>query len=78
MNLENHDLHAEFPEFHDKIHALKLSNGHFARLFDEYHKVNKHVHRIEVNAELATDRELEDLKKERLALKDELYAMLKA
>lgn len=33
MNLENHDLHAEFPEFHDKIHALKLSNGHFARLY---------------------------------------------
>jgi uncharacterized protein YdcH (DUF465 family) len=36
------------------------------------------VHRIEVEAEIATDQALEDLKKQRLALKDELYAMLKA
>jgi len=40
--------------------------------------VNKHVHRIEVAAEIATDQALEDLKKQRLSLKDELYAMLKA
>ena len=33
--------------------------------------------RVEVNAELATDFELEDLKKRRLRLKDELYEMLK-
>ncbi|GLT22864.1 MULTISPECIES: YdcH family protein [Zoogloea] len=75
--MEQHDLHHEFPEYRDQIHALKVSNGHFARLFDEYHDVNRHVVRVEVNAELATDFELEDLKKRRLRLKDELYEMLK-
>lgn len=75
--MEQHDLHHEFPEYRDQIHALKVSNGHFARLFDEYHDVNRHVVRVEVNAELATDFELEDLKKRRLKLKDELYEMLK-
>jgi uncharacterized protein YdcH (DUF465 family) len=59
------------PQYRDQIHALKVSNGHFARLFDEYHDVNRHVVRVEVNAELATDFELEDLKKRRLRLKDD-------
>ncbi|MCB1959108.1 MAG: YdcH family protein [Rhodocyclaceae bacterium] len=76
MELQAHDLHNEFPEFHDQIHALKVSDAHFQRLFDRYHEVNRHVVRIEVQAELATDPELEDLKKERLRLKDALFGML--
>lgn len=75
--MDQHDLHHEFPEYQDRIHTLKVSNGHFARLFDEYHDVNRHVVRVEVNAELATDFELEDLKKRRLKLKDELYEILR-
>jgi len=77
MQLNSHDLHSEFPEYHEAIRALKLSSGHFSRLFDEYHEVNRHVQRIEVNAELATDAALEDLKKNRLRLKDALHAMLR-
>ena len=76
MNLQAHDLHAEFPEFRETIHSLKTSDNHFSRLFDRYHEVNRHVLRIEVEAEIATDPELENLKKERLKLKDELYALL--
>jgi len=77
MHLDSHDLHSEFPEYHAAIHDLKLSSGHFSRLFDEYHDVNRRVQRIEVNAELATDAVLEDLKKNRLRLKDALHAMLR-
>jgi len=76
MELQAHDLHNEFPEYHDEIHALKTSDAHFQRLFDKYHEVNRHVVRIEVQAEVATDPELEDLKKERLMLKDQLHEML--
>jgi len=75
--MEQHDLHHEFPEYRDQIHALKTSSGHFAQLFDEYHDVNRHVVSVETNIELATDFELEDLKKRRLKLKDEIYGMLK-
>lgn len=78
MFAEHHDLHHEFPEFKDKIHALKLSNKHFAKLFEEYHQVDREVRRIEQEAETASDAVLEDFKKKRLQLKDQLYAMLKA
>ncbi|MCB1958326.1 MAG: DUF465 domain-containing protein [Rhodocyclaceae bacterium] len=77
MVLEPHDLHHEFPVFENEIRDLKMISGHFSRLFETYHEVNRHVQRIELSAELATDPELEDLKKQRLKLKDELYAMLK-
>jgi len=77
MELQAHDLHNEFPEYNDEIHALKTSDAHFQRLFEKYHEVNRHVVRIEVQAEVASDPELEDLKKERLLLKDQLHEMLK-
>ena len=76
--MEQHDLHHEFPEYRDQIHLLKTSNGHFARLFDDYHTLNRQVVRVEISEDVATDFELEDLKKRRLKLKDELHDMLKA
>jgi uncharacterized protein YdcH (DUF465 family) len=78
MILEPHDLHSEFPEYHARILALKVSDAHFASLFAQYHEVNRHVQNIELNTELATEQELEILKKQRLHLKDELYAILHA
>ncbi len=77
MELQQHDLQHEFPEYKDAIHQLKTSNNHFAKLFDEYHAVNKQIRRIEENAEAVTDEALETLKRERLRLKDELYAILR-
>lgn len=75
---QKHDLIHELPEFREQIHQLKLSDRHFGRLFDEYHDLDHAVHRIETGAQLATDEQLEDLKKQRLHLKDNLYAMLKS
>ena len=74
---ENHDLVHEFPEYKERIHQLKLENNHFSRLFDEYHTVDREVRRIEQGVETPSDFYTEDLKKQRLSLKDELYAMLK-
>lgn len=76
MPLEKHDLLHEFPEHRDAIHDMKMNNRHFARLFDEYHELDREVHRIEVGAENTSDVYLEKQKKARLRLKDELYAML--
>lgn len=74
---EHHDLIHEFPEFREKIHELKVSNSHFAKLFDEYHKVDHEVRRIEQELETPSDEYTEELKKKRLYLKDELFEMLK-
>ncbi|MCG6887133.1 MAG: YdcH family protein [Proteobacteria bacterium] len=74
---EHHDLAHEFPEFKDQIHTLKMSNPHFARLFDEYEDVDKEIYRIEEQIENTSDSYMEELKMKRVKLKDELYAMLK-
>lgn len=74
---ETHELSEEFPEFKDAIHTLKMSNAHFAKLADEYHKVTREVSRIEQQIENVSDAVAETLKKKRLALKDELFSMLK-
>lgn len=74
--LENHSLINEFPEHKDAIHQLKMSDGHFARLFDQYHQTDKEIHRIESGAEATSDEYLESLKKRRLQHKDELYSIL--
>ena len=75
---EHHDLHHEFPEYKDTIHQLKTGNNHFARLFDEYHKVNREVLNLEGKNVPVSDATFEETKKQRLKLKDELYAMLAA
>ena len=77
MPLEKHDLIHELPEHREKIHELKMNNAHFSRLFSQYHDVDHAVHRIETGAENTSDEELEVLKKERLHLKDQLFAMIK-
>jgi len=78
MQVERHSLINEFPEHRENIHNLKVSNHHFARLFDEYHHVDKEIHRLETEDQPVSDSYMEDLKKKRLNLKDELYQLLQA
>lgn len=73
---ENHALINEFPELKERIHELKVSDHHFSRLFDQYHAVDNEVHRIEQGQETPADEYVEELKKNRLHLKDELFSML--
>lgn len=77
MQHEHHGLVHEFPEYREKIHNLKMTNSHFKRLFDDYHTIDKEVYRVENDIEPASDTTLEDLKKRRLALKDELFNILR-
>jgi uncharacterized protein YdcH (DUF465 family) len=53
-----------------------VANAHFKKLSDEYDEVNHAVYRIESGAETTTDEVLTELRKERLHLKDQLYALL--
>ena len=78
MSVEKHDLIHELPEHRDRIHQLKLENKHFSRLFEEYHDVDHEVRRIETGVENTSDDYLEERKKVRLQLKDELFRMIKS
>ncbi|QIM67079.1 hypothetical protein A4G16_06680 [Mannheimia granulomatis] len=66
-----------FPEFRDLITQLKQNDLHFARLFDKHNELDQRIKNMEANIELATHEEVEMLKKEKLHLKDQLYAILK-
>ena len=78
MSVEHHDLVHEFPEHREKIHALKMENAHFSKLFDEYHAATKAVEHLENTGIPVSDVDFENHKKKRAQLKDQLYAMLVA
>lgn len=73
-----HELSEEFPEYVERIHELKISDNHFRRLFDDYHEINREIHQAEAVGVNISDEHMEDLRKKRLALKDEIFAMLTA
>lgn len=65
-----------FPEFRELITKLKTEDAHFARLFDKHNELDQRIKNMEARIELATDNEIEVLKKEKLNLKDQLYSIL--
>ena len=71
-----HELADELPDQKDRIHELKTTDAHFSRLFDDYHDVNREIHRAEAEGLNITDEHHEALKRRRLQLKDELFTML--
>ncbi len=76
MSIDNHTLTNDFPQLKDQIHALKTSNHHFARRLDEYNDLDREVRRLEGEGSPKADETMEEMKRKRLALKDELYKML--
>jgi hypothetical protein len=78
MDPDQHELIHDFPEYRDKILTLKNDNAHFAKLFDEYQDATHEVERLEIEGIPMGDVSFEELKKKRIKLKDELYAMLVA
>ncbi len=74
---EPHDLVHEFPELTEKIQLLREQDPSFAQLMDAYNDLDQRVRELEELAQPVADETMEDLKKERLKLKDQLYALLK-
>ncbi len=71
-----HELAEEFPEYAQKIHDLKLSDAHFTRLADEYHVLNRSIHRAESGTEAVSDYTEIEMRKKRMRLKDEIANIL--
>jgi len=71
-----HELTNIFKRDRELVSRLKQQDAHYARLADEYHAVNREVHRIEAETEAASDERTEALKKQRLALLDEITAIV--
>jgi uncharacterized protein YdcH (DUF465 family) len=63
-------------EYKEEIHELKMSNAHFAKVFEKHNALDQKIEHAEVGDIPMTDVELETLKKEKLLLKDEAYKMI--
>ena len=65
-----------FPEYRDLISKLKTEDHHFRRLFDEHNELDEKIAQMEKQEIPVPDDEIEALKKQKLALKDEIYQIL--
>lgn len=66
-----------FPEYRELITQLKISNLNFVRLFEKHNTLDQKIRHMEAHLEPSTHEEIEQLKKEKLLLKDALYSILK-
>lgn len=65
-----------FPEYRDLITQLKHTDIHFTHLFDRHNAIDQKIKNMEAHIEAGTHDEIEALKKKKLHLKDEIYAVL--
>jgi uncharacterized protein YdcH (DUF465 family) len=72
----HHPILREFPEHRETIKRLKGSHDHFRDLYNEYHRLDDEIYRIEEEIDFATDQEIEELKMRRAKLKDYIYHFL--
>jgi uncharacterized protein YdcH (DUF465 family) len=77
MTHKAHDLATEFPNDVELLHNLKMTNGHFNTLAERYQEANHAIIRIEAELDAASDVRLEDMKKERLSLLDQIGVLLR-
>lgn len=78
MSHTPHELSEEFPDHIVQMHELKDKDAHFAKLFDEYHSINRAIHRAETDVEPTDDLHMAQMRKTRMHLKDEISAILRA
>ncbi|WP_296425455.1 DUF465 domain-containing protein [Yoonia sp.] len=77
MSHTPHELIAEFPDQQDLLHSLKETDAHFAKLCDEYHTINRAIHRAETDVEPTDDLHMAEMRKQRMSLKDAVASALR-
>ena len=78
MQGEHHDIDHEFPEFHDRLVALRASDPEFDELVSHHDTVDDQIRELEERQQPVSDEEMEKLKYERTALKDRIYQRLRS
>jgi hypothetical protein len=64
-----------FPEYREVIEDLKNTDSRFMDLFQKHGALDQKIRNMECHAELGTHEEIEILKKEKLLIKDRIFAM---
>jgi len=65
-------------EYREEVSKLKQTNAHFAKIFEKHNELDDKIKNAEDGITPISDYELEQLKKEKLLLKDEALHMILA
>ena len=76
MSHTPHKLPEELPEHADLMNNLLAKDAHFTKLVDEYNSANDAVHLTETDIQPTSDAHMAYLRKERMRMKDRVYAYL--
>ena len=76
MSHTPHELHEEFPDHVETIHDLRQNDAHFSAMAEAYHAVNRAIHRAETNVEPTDDLHMTEMRRQRMQLKDQIWAAI--
>ncbi|PAF47738.1 hypothetical protein BKH46_02565 [Helicobacter sp. 12S02634-8] len=65
-----------FHEYREDISQLKIKNAHFEKIFEEHNELDQKIINAEKGIAPLSDLEIDKMKKLKLKLKDEVYAMI--
>lgn len=63
-------------EYRDEISELKVNDAHFAKIFDKHNELDEQIAEAEKGNIYIDEFEIDRMKKEKLKLKDEAYAIV--
>lgn len=73
-----HDLQSHFPQDAEILSKLKADDPDFRHLAERYTVLDKEIHRIEAEEAAIADDRLEEMKKQRLDILDDVAARIAA
>lgn len=73
---EDHSLRKEFPDHVDTIAALNSNDPQFAETLKRYDLLDQEIRKLEMRDSPIADETINELKNQRLGLKDALYQRL--
>lgn len=78
MLSEHHDICHEFPEFRRMLDQLRATDQQFDGLVAKHDFIDDEIRILEERQQPISDEEIEKMKFERAALKDQIYEVLRA
>jgi uncharacterized protein len=78
MLSEHHDIQHEFPEYEAKLAALRVADTKFDQLVAKHDALDDEIRVLEERQSPISDAEIEKMKFERAAMKDQIYRGLRA
>lgn len=74
---ETHDILHEFPNLEETIKSLQEQDARFAELMDQHDQLDNEIRDLEELNQPIDDLQMEEMKKTRALLKDQIYQCLR-